>query len=105
MAISAMLMTVSVPVNAYSVTNGSKTFKDAWELSTTVDKGKGVLTYGYNTVAINEDYAHAYHSTKGHYAYVKNSRGSFSGSNAKKGKTSKIEVRHKGSSITYGISY
>lgn len=38
-------------------------------------------------------------------AYVKNSRGSFSGSNAKKGKTSKIEVRHKGSSITYGISY
>ena len=32
----------------------------------------GVLTYGYNTLAINEDYAHAYHSTKDHYAYVKN---------------------------------
>ena len=35
-------------------------------------------TYGYNTLAINEDYAHAYHSTKDHYAYVKNGNGSFS---------------------------
>ena len=48
-------------------------------MSTTSDGGKGVLTYGYNTLAINEDYAHAYHSTKDHYAYVKNGNGSFSG--------------------------
>lgn len=76
-----------------------------WELSTTSDDGKGVLTYGYNTLAINEDYAHAYHSTKDHYAYVKNGNGSFSGSNVGKGNWSKIEVAHKGNSITYGNSY
>ena len=51
-----------------------------------------VLTYGYNTLAINEDYAHAYHSTKDHYAYVKNGNGSFSGSNVGKGNWSKIEM-------------
>ncbi len=64
-------------------------------MSTTSDGGKGVLTYGYNTLAINEDYAHAYHSTKDHYAYVKNGNGSFSGSNVGKGNWSKIEVAHK----------
>ena len=89
----------------FSVTNGNKTFDKKWELSTTSDGGKGVLTYGYNTLAINEDYAHAYHSTKDHYAYVKNGNGSFSGSNVGKGNWSKIEVAHKGNSITYGNSY
>ena len=62
-AISAMLISSSIPVMAFSVTNGNKTFDKKWELSTTSDGGKGVLTYGYNTLAINEDYAHAYHST------------------------------------------
>lgn len=76
-AISAMLISSSIPVMAFSVTNGNKTFDKKWELSTTSDGGKGVLTYGYNTLAINEDYAHAYHSTKDHYAYVKNGNGSF----------------------------
>lgn len=102
---AAILVTSSIPAMAYSTTNGSKTFNSAWELSVTSDGGKGVLTYGYNTVAINEDYAHAYHSTKSHYAYVKNGKGSFSGSNVKAGKWSKIEVTHKGNSITYGNSY
>ncbi len=91
-AISAMLISSSIPVMAFSVTNGNKTFDKKWELSTTSDGGKGVLTYGYNTLAINEDYAHAYHSTKDHYAYVKNGNGSFSGSNVGKGNWSKIEV-------------
>ena len=104
-AISAMLISSSIPVMAFSVTNGNKTFDKKWELSTTSDGGKGVLTYGYNTLANNEDYAHAYHSTKDHYAYVKNGNGSFSGSNVGKGNWSKIEVAHKGNSITYGNSY
>ena len=47
---------------------------------------------------------HAYHSTKDHYAYVKNGNGSFSGSNVGKGNWSKIEVAHKGNSIT-SVSY
>ena len=48
-AISAMLISSSIPVMAFSVTNGNKTFDKKWELSTTSDGGKGVLTYGYNT--------------------------------------------------------
>lgn len=51
-AISAMLISSSIPVMAFSVTNGNKTFDKKWELSTTSDDGKGVLTYGYNTLAI-----------------------------------------------------
>lgn len=50
-AISAMLISSSIPVMAFSVTNGNKTFDKKWELSTTSDGGKGVLTYGYNTLA------------------------------------------------------
>ena len=103
-AISAMLISSSIPVMAFSVTNGNKTFDKKWELSTTSDGGKGVLTYGYNTLAINEDYAHAYHSTKDHYAYVK-WKWFFFGFNVGKGNWSKIEVAHKGNSITYGNSY
>lgn len=95
----------AVTSEAYSVTNGKYGFNKAWERSVTCDSGKGVLTYGYNTRAINEDYAHAYHSTKKHYAFLKNGKGSFSGPNKGKGSWSKIEVAHNGSSIIYGISY
>lgn len=95
----------AVTSEAYSVTNGNNGFNKAWERSVTCDSNKGVLTYGYNTTAIDEDYVHAYHSKKGHYAYLKNGKGSFSGFNKGKGSWSKIEVTHKGSSITYGISY
>lgn len=100
-----LVMSSSISAKAYSITNESKKFDKPWESSVTCDGGRGVLTYGYNVRSINEDYAHAYHSTKGHYAYVKNGRGSFSGSNVGKGKWSKIEVRHNGTKITYGNSY
>lgn len=39
-----MLISSSIPVMAFSVTNGNKTFDKKWELSTTSDGGKGVLT-------------------------------------------------------------
>ena len=38
-----MLISSSIPVMAFSVTNGNKTFDKKWELSTTSDDGKGVL--------------------------------------------------------------
>ena len=103
--IREMLISSSMPVMACYVENGDKTFYKKEELSTTSYRDMGVLTYGYNTLAVDEDYAHAYHSTKDHYAYVKNGNGSFSGSNVGKGNWSKIEVAHKGNSITYGNSY
>ena len=37
--------------------------------------------------------------------HTHNGNGSFSGSNVGKGNWSKIEVAHKGNSITYGNSY
>ena len=55
--------------------------------------------------AINEDYAHAYHSTKDHYAYVKNGNGSFRVQMLVKVIGLKLEVAHKGNSITYGNGY
>lgn len=104
--VAAMVASTNLTTaEAYSITNGSRGFKKAWELSVTTDGGKGILKYGYNTTFINEDYAHAYHSTKSHYAYLKNGKGSFSGSNKAKKKWSKIEVTHNGSKITYGNSY
>ena len=57
--------------------------------------------YGYDTFMINEDYAWGYHSTKKHYARVKNANGLYSSSWEKAGKTASIEVRHSGSSIVY----
>ena len=42
-AISAMLISSSIPVMAFSVTNGNKTFDKKWELSTTSDDGKGSI--------------------------------------------------------------
>ena len=104
-AISAMLISSSIPVMAFSVTNGNKTFDKKWELSTTSDGGKGVLTYGYNTLAINEDYAHAYIQLKIITHMSKMEMVLFRVQMFGKGNWSKIEVAHKGNSITYGNSY
>lgn len=90
---------------AYSVDNGNKKFKSEWELSTTCDDKKGILIYGFDTNFTDEDYAKAYHTKRNHYAYLKNGNGSVSGSNKKKGEWSTAEATHKGSKITYGISY
>ncbi|KJF25470.1 hypothetical protein TZ02_18530 [Clostridium aceticum] len=63
------------------------------------------LTYGYNTSWINEDYAWAQGSfmTKdyNHNAYVRNDNGAHYGNSVDYRFVSKIEVRHKGSTITY----
>lgn len=102
---SVMMVGNTINTNAFSITNDGKGFSKAWELSVTSDDNKAILKYGFNTFAINEDYAHAYHSTKSHYAYLKNGKGSFSGKNKGSGSWSKIEITHKGSSIVYGNSY
>ena len=81
------------------VDNGEQTFKSDWKLTKYGKDSK--LTYGYNTVLINEDFAWAYHSKREHSAIVSNKRRAFMSSKKKKKKTAKIEVRHKGSYIQY----
>lgn len=83
----------------------SDNFKSSWELSATGDNGKAVLTYGFNTFLISEDFARAYHSSKNHYASIKNKNGEYSADTVKDGKWSEIEIRHVGSSITYKNNY
>lgn len=58
-AISAMLISSSIPVMAFSVTNGNKTFDKKWELSTTSDGGKGVLTWNGNLAIAESDVRYA----------------------------------------------
>lgn len=94
------------PVSATSLeAKYSSSFANAWERYTSGDSNKASLTYGYNTTAINEDYAWANHSTKSHYSSVKNSNGWHTGPSEKSKSISKIEVKHSGSSLTYRCNY
>lgn len=80
-------------------TSADKSFSSDWQ--STAYAGDASLTYGYNTVLINEDFAWANHSTRDHTAEVKNDKGAFGSSKQPKGKVAKIEVSHKGISVQY----
>lgn len=70
----------ALPANASTVKATYKgSFSKAWELYKSGDNGKANLTYGFNTAFINEDYAWAKHSTKSHFASLKNGKGFFPG--------------------------
>lgn len=103
------ILSLGVLVSTSSAATLSKTVKNnfskAWELYASGDSGRASLTYGYNTLLINEDYAYANHSTKNHHASLTNGRGGFTGPNKSKGNLSKIEVRHSGSTVTYKCNY
>ncbi len=112
LATLSMLGTILIaPISIQNVEAGSisKTysgsFSKKWEKSASTSDGAGVLTYGYNTALINEDYAHGYHANKKHYTSISNGNGSHVSGNASKGNLAKIEVTHKGSSITYSMNF
>lgn len=86
----------------YSTTNGSHGFDSAWE-STAYFAGDSKLVYGYNTFLVNEDYSHS--NKKYSQAYLTNSNGTHKAMAAFNTTWSKIEVRHAGSSVTYGVIY
>lgn len=94
-------------VNAASKTaTYSGGFTTAWEKSVNTNDGAGVLTYGYNTFAINEDYAHGYHATKNHFVALSNGRGSFSSPSKGAGKVARVDVYHSAAStMSYSIFY
>ena len=69
--------TSSVFANNLTKSSSSQTFDKAWELSAV--SGNAKLKYGYNTTAINEDYAYGYQSKSVHYSYIRNGKGVFAG--------------------------
>ena len=83
----------------FQVTNGNHTFKSAWE-ETVYYYGDAKLVYGYNTFLFNEDYCHS--KKQFSVAYLTNGNGTHTANAALYTKWSKIEVMHKGNSITYG---
>ena len=105
---------VTVPSSAASIEKTAKNnFKKAWE-KTAYDTGSSriynlEMNYGYNTTAINEDYTHGSATAgdkvdgKYHKSSVKNSRGTFKSKAVAYCYVSVIEVRHKGSSVTYKV--
>ncbi|WP_102401094.1 hypothetical protein [Haloimpatiens massiliensis] len=94
--------TVYATSESIKVWSDGHTFDKAWEACK--DGINCTFVYGYNTTWINEDYVHAKHNSLYHKAALVNGNGSHSAS-AKAGKWAKIEVRHKGSRILYGIVY
>jgi hypothetical protein len=98
----AMMTIAALPLNA-SAGDLSRTysgqFTTAWSL--TASSGAASLTYGYNTVAINEDFAWANHNTAEHFASLTNGSGIHNGPVKPAGTVSTIEVTHSGSSVTY----
>lgn len=105
MACSLMVPATICASAADSVSASASSFSDDWERYKEADDGLGVLTYGFNTFAIDEDYAWASHDTKSHYASLKNAKGWHTGSAKAGGKLSRVDVTHRGTSVSYYMYY
>lgn len=89
------------------------TFDSAWERTRNIIYNDtsivvGELCYGYNTVAINEDYVWTRSVQYKHKSYFANGSEAFTSAeyNASAGSTwAKLEKRHTVSTTTYGIQF
>jgi len=82
-----------------TATSSGHSFSSDWSgVATGVNNS--TLTYGFNTFAIDEDYAYAGYSQCYHYARISNGNGTYSCA-AKYDGLAKLEVTHHGSSVTY----
>ncbi|MCR5665566.1 MAG: hypothetical protein K6G01_01935 [Eubacterium sp.] len=109
--IIALMLTVLVMVSTcvmnvsakeYETDNGKHKFNKAWEVSKRFGNEKKFV-YGFNTIAIDEDYAHS--NLKYSQAYLVNANGKFRANANLHSKWSKIEVTHKGNVVLYGVKY
>lgn len=103
LVVFALPIIASAETTAQSYKDGSHTFKKAWGESKTkyFRDAKCVLTYGYNTALINEDYANAYTVGSVHRSRIQNANGWHNGPWKVANEWSDKEVRHKGTSIVY----
>lgn len=86
---------------AVSVSASASGFKSDWQLYKYSGTNAGKLVYGYNTWAVNEDYAIATHSKNRHQAQIRNGNGYHSAWTVDAGQTSRIDVVHSGSTVSY----
>lgn len=102
--IFSIVLSISLASFAGAVTRTySGSFSDDWTKSveTNINGSTDVLTYGFNTFLINEDFAYSLYYGDYHRSKVSNGNGSHYGQQKQAGEWSDIEVRHSGSSITY----
>lgn len=107
--ITVLVIILSLPTVALaattvqSYTNGGHTFTSDWVESKTLyyNGAKCVLTYGFDTTLINEDYAYAYTVGDIHRSKIYNSNGWHYGPWKYANYWSDQEVRHSGNSISY----
>lgn len=73
----------------------SVSYGNSWSKTAYFDSDKGILKYGFNTTAVNEDWAKSLHTTKSHQTKVANSARSKTSTSASAGNyTSVVEIRH-----------
>lgn len=98
------VMPMAAPENSLSRSSDGHGFTEAWEAS--ASDGDAHLTYGFNTMFVDEDYAWSVHDSTAHNAAIKNGDGwhlptlpslpTF---------TSKVEVEHSGTHVYYACEY
>ena len=79
----------------------SGSFGSDWQKVYQDAKHDTVITYGFNTTLIDEDYCYATQSVKLHNAEIKNGNGYHYGPFKGAGKSYNLEVTHAGSRVQY----
>lgn len=105
LVITSLFTTVAMADTAVmSYTNGSHTFNADWTESKTVTyrNSKNILTYGFNTFLIDEDFAYAYSDGGYHYSrIVRSINDVVDGPKKYANYWSDLEIKHKTKTVTY----
>lgn len=101
-----LLGVLLIPTNAYAqqwkVHNEGRGFTSSWEASQG-DSSFG-FRYGFDTYLIDEDFCYSIYS-KSHTAAISNGNGGHETGYVAGGSWAKLEVRHSGSAVWYGMNY
>ncbi|MNW45229.1 hypothetical protein D3C74_224880 [compost metagenome] len=103
-AIALSLFSVAASASAYS--SSGQGFARAWTLTDSGGTGSATweVEYGFNKFAIDEDFIHGYHNSKGHTSKLTNATNTFSNSDTA-GNWSGIDVVHNGSLVYYNFNF
>lgn len=103
---AAVAFVPSVSAESKSYNSGGKGFARAWQV--TDQGGSGFNTwevrYGFNKWAIDEDFIHGFHDSKGHAVKLTNGNSTYSDSD-NGGSWSRIDVRHSGNAVYYNFNF
>ncbi|MNW44448.1 hypothetical protein D3C74_216830 [compost metagenome] len=99
----------SAPITLFeskSYDSGGRGFARSWEASDSGGSGFNTweVEYGFNKFAIDEDYIHGYHNSKGHAVKLTNGNSTFSDSD-NAGSWSRVDVTHSGNSVYYNFNF